>query len=108
MRALGPNELEPLEFAKLSPHDVSNPTDNFKNLFEIPVLFYLLTTYLYVVQQVDVTNLIAAWGFVFFRVLHSIVHCTVNIVMLRFYLYLSASLILWFIFIRTGVGYFLG
>ena len=43
----------------------------------------------------DGAYLSAAWLFVAFRALNSIVHCTVNIVMLRFYLYLLASLAVW-------------
>jgi hypothetical protein len=76
---------------------VTNPSDNFKNLFEIPVIFYALATYLLVTGQVDGIYLAAAWVFVGFRVLHSLVHCTVNIVMLRFYLYLASTLAVWFI-----------
>jgi hypothetical protein len=34
----------------------------------------------------------AAWVFAIFRVLHSAVHCTFNLVMLRFYLYLVSAL----------------
>jgi len=92
-------------FAQLSPPAVNNPSDNFKNLFEIPVLFYALALYLFATSQVDGAYLTAAWVFVAFRVLHSIVHCTVNIVMLRFYLYLLASLAVWFIALRAGLGF---
>ena len=67
----------------------------------VPVLFYALTLYLFVTSQVDATYLAAAWVFVFFRVLHSAVHCTINIVMLRFYLYLISTLAVWFIAARA-------
>jgi hypothetical protein len=49
---------------------------------------------------------IAAWIFVAFRVLHSAVHCTFNLVILRFYLYLFATLAVWFIGIRAALAYF--
>ena len=32
---------------------MSNPSDNLKNLFEMPVLFYALSLYLYATSQVD-------------------------------------------------------
>jgi hypothetical protein len=86
----------PGALAALSPPEVSNPSDNFKNLFEIPVIFYLLATYLYVTSQVDATYLTAAWIFVALRTLHSAVHCTINLVLLRFYLYLFSTLAIWF------------
>ena len=36
------------------------------------------------------------------RALHSAVHCTVNIVMVRFYLYLLSTLAVWFMLIRAA------
>ncbi len=100
-----PSELRPVEFARLSPPEGSNPSDNLKNLFEIPVLFYALLLYLFVTNQVDMMYLVASWVFVVFRVLHSVVHCTINIVMLRFYLYLTATVSLWFIAARAAFQY---
>jgi hypothetical protein len=96
----------PGALAALTPPAVSNPSDNLKNLFEIPVLFYVLTLYLFVTLQVDATYVAAAWVFVVFRALHSFVHCTINVVMLRFNLYLVATLALWFIAIRAAVAHF--
>ena len=43
----------------------------------------------------------AAWVFVGFRVLHSVMHCTLNIVNVRFALYLVAALALWFMLLRS-------
>ncbi len=101
----GQKDLTPAAFAQLSPPAVSNPSDNLKNLFEIPVIFYVLLLYLFAVKQVDAAYLDAAWIFVAFRVLHSAVHCTFNLIMLRFYLYLIASVAVWFIAIRAGITY---
>jgi len=98
----------PGALARISPAAVSNPSDNFKNLFEIPVLFYALALYLFATKQVDALYLDAAWVFVAFRVLHSAVHCTFNLVILRFYLYLIATLAVWFIAIRAAINYFGG
>jgi hypothetical protein len=96
----------PGALAQLSPAAVSNPSDNLKNLFEIPVLFYALVLYLFVRGQVDAVYVSAAWVFVVFRVFHSTVHCTFNAVMLRFYLYLIASLAVWFMLGRATLHYF--
>jgi len=68
-----PGELAtPGRLAQISPPEVSNPSDNLKNLFEIPVLFYALALYLFVTSQVDGAYVVAAWVFVVFRVLHTI------------------------------------
>jgi hypothetical protein len=92
--------------AQISPPAVANPSDNLKNLFEIPVLFYALALYLFATKQVDAAYVGAGWIFVGFRVLHSAVHCTFNLVLLRFYLYLFATLAVWFIAIRVALTYF--
>lgn len=95
-----PEQLTPYVLLKSSPPDVSNPSDNFKNLCELPTLFYALCIYLYVTDNVDLAALIAAWLFVGFRVLHSLVHCTVNIPILRFSLYSISTVSLWFMVMR--------
>ncbi len=102
---LSAEQLAPAEFARLSPPEVANPSDNLKNLFEIPVLFYALAIYLFVTNTVDTVYVAAAWVFVGFRVLHSAMHCTINIVMMRFYLYLVATVSFWFMAGRAALQY---
>ena len=53
------------------------------------------------------TYLLASWIFVAFRVLHSAVHCTINVVILRFWLYCISTMALWFMAVR-GVIQLLG
>jgi hypothetical protein len=105
---LTPAQLAPLEFARLQPPAVSNPSDNLKNLFEMPVLFYALVLYLFATGQVDGTYVAAAWVFAVFRALHSAMHCTLNVVMIRFYLYLIASSAVWFMLVRAALRHFGG
>ena len=102
---LEPDQLTPLELARLSPPAVANPSDNLKNLFELPTLFYALALYLHATSQVDDIHVIAAWVFAVFRVLHSAVHCTVNIVLLRFWLYCASSIALWFMIVRAAFAF---
>ena len=104
--SISPRDLAvPGALAQLSPPEVANPSDNLKNLFEIPVVFYALALYLFVTNQVDATHVTAAWVFVAFRAFHSAVHCTANIVMLRFYLYLFSTLAVWFLGARAALHY---
>lgn len=103
---LSPDEVTPEALARLSPPSVSNPSDNLKNLFEVPILFYVLALYLYVTGQVDQIYLWAAWGFVAARALHSVIHCTVNIVLLRFGLYAISCLFVFFILVRAVIGHY--
>ncbi len=96
----------PGTLAQISPPNVSNPSDNLKNLFEIPIIFYALVLYLFITNQVDAVYVNAAWIFVVFRALHSAVHCTFNLIILRFYLYLFSTLAVWFIAIRAALIHF--
>ena len=100
------DQLTPLELARVSPAAVANPSDNLKNLFETPTIFYALALYLHVTQSVDPVYVGAAWVFVGFRALHSLVHCTFNLVLLRFSLYAVSTAALWFIAIRAGLQVF--
>jgi hypothetical protein len=84
--------------------EVNYSANNLKNLFEVPILFYGLCLYLFVTGNVDTAYVVAAWLFFLFRVLHSVVHCTRNVVMLRFYLYAAASMLLWFMLGRALIA----
>lgn len=97
-------EMKPGEFASLSPPEVNNPSDNLKNLFEVPMLFYVMCLFFYMTEQVDGFLLMHAWGYVAFRVAHSVVHCTFNHVMLRFWLYCLSCVVLFFMIGRGAVG----
>jgi hypothetical protein len=75
--------------------NVAGPSDNLLNLFELPVLFYVLMVLLFVTDRGDVFYLALAWGYVLLRAIHSFIHCTYNCVLYRFSVYLASSLILW-------------
>jgi hypothetical protein len=86
------------------PDEVNYSANNLKNLFEVPILYYGLCLYLFISGNVDTAYVIAAWLFFLLRLFHSIVHCTKNIVMLRFYLYSGAALALWFMLGRALIA----
>jgi hypothetical protein len=86
------------------PENVNLASNNLKNLFELPTLYYGLCLYLFVSGNVDATYVVSAWSFFGFRVLHSVVHCTVNIVMLRFLTYAAGALSLWFMLGRALIA----
>lgn len=100
---LDPKQMTPLELARHSPPKVSNPSDNLKNLFELPTVFYAVVLYIYATHQVDSGYVVAAWGFFLFRVLHSVVHCTFNFIPLRFILYVISAGALWFLLVRAAI-----
>ena len=91
----------PEKLAEHLPEEVNYSAHNLKNLFEAPVLFYGLCLYLFVSGNVDTAYVVSAWLFFVLRAFHSIVHCTRNIVMLRFYLYVGSALALWYMLGRA-------
>ncbi len=94
--------VTPDKAVELLPESVNYPANNFRNLFEVPVAFYVLCLVLYVSGTVDTLHVVSAWTFVAFRSLHSAIHCTVNRVMARFLSYVAASLVLWFMLARAA------
>jgi hypothetical protein len=99
---LTPQQMTAAELTRRSPPGVANPSDNLKNLFELPTIFYAVVLYLYATMQVDSWHVAAAWVFFAFRILHSAVHCTFNYVPLRFWLYAISALALWFMVLRLA------
>ncbi|KWS03394.1 hypothetical protein AZ78_0940 [Lysobacter capsici AZ78] len=82
----------------------SSAADNFRNLFELPVLFYLGLIVAAFANLADALTLGLAWLFVITRIVHSAIQCGYNKVMHRFFAYVSGALALWALWIRLGTG----
>lgn len=78
--------------------------DNYKNLFEAPVLFYLALVVAFAAGQVTPLTLGLAWGYVGLRYVHSWIHCNYNRVRDRLYVFFSSNLVLWTLWGVLGVG----
>jgi hypothetical protein len=68
--------------------------DNFRNLFEVPVLFYVLCVALALNGGSTPGFIAAAWAYVGLRALHSLIHVTYNRVLHRFLAYAMSTLLL--------------
>jgi len=77
-------------------------SNNLKNLFEIPILFYLAAMIAMLLMIQDDTLVWLAWGFVILRAVHSLIHCSYNRVMHRFAAYMLSCLFLMFMWIRLA------
>lgn len=75
--------------------DVSGPSDNLINLFEMPVLFYVAVITTYVTSLANGTLLVLASSYVVLRYVHSFIHATYNQVHQRFIIYIISTLVLW-------------
>jgi hypothetical protein len=67
---------------------------NYNHLMEQPTVFYAIVLALAVMGAGEGLNLLLAWGYVGFRIAHSLAQATVNKVPVRFALFALASLCL--------------
>ena len=67
---------------------------HYKNMFEIPILFYILCILLIINNNYTQFDVIVAWGFVLFRVLHSLARIPIRDVNLRFGLFIGSFIML--------------
>lgn len=93
----------PEKLAQTLPEHINYASYNLKNLFELPVLFYAVCLYLMCTDVVDEVHIICAYVFLSFRILHSLIHCTINFVPARFVTYLIASIALWTMIVRSFI-----
>lgn len=80
----------------------SRASDNFRNLFETPVLFYVAMLTIFAGGFICAAHLWLAWGYVAARFIHSYIQCTSNIVMRRFYAFLVSLALLLSIWLMIG------
>ncbi|QIK96089.1 MAPEG family protein [Sphingomonas sp. HDW15A] len=76
---------------------------NYNHLMEQPTIFYAIAITLALMGMGGGLNYWLAWGYVGFRVLHSLVQCTVNIVAYRFTLFTLATLCLMALTLHAGL-----
>jgi hypothetical protein len=71
--------------------EVQWPADNYNNLMEQPTLFYALALGVYLSGQSNYDVEYLAWLYVALRITHSLIQATVNIVIIRFGLFMASS-----------------
>ncbi len=75
------------------PDDAAKRGANFRNQFEVPVLFYAVVAFALITKGADVPMLVLAWVFVASRVLHAAIHIGPNKVRWRTPAYVVGLLI---------------
>ena len=75
---------------------VNRTADNYNHLFEQPVAFYAVTLSIALINNFDSLVVQLAWAYVLIRVIHSLIQLTINIVLVRFFLFASGWLIIAF------------
>lgn len=76
---------------------------NYNHLMEQPTLFYAISIALALLGAGDIwINVWLAWGYVAFRIAHSLVQATTNVVFWRFLLFIAASFCLLGLTVHAG------
>lgn len=83
------------------PPEVARVADNYNHLHEQPTLFYALALAAQLAGAVDRLSVGLAWGYVGLRVVHSLVQATRNVIIVRFWVFAAASLVLLLLLTRT-------
>lgn len=84
------------------PVDVIAVNNCIRNQFEIPVLFYVLSIFLFLLNAVGLLALVVAWLFVLSRVAHAYVHTGSNYVPIRRRIFMFGAVL---IFIMSVLAY---
>jgi hypothetical protein len=90
------------EFHAQLPAEVRWKADNYNNLMEQPTLFYAVALTLALLDAGTGLNATLAWLYVGLRIAHSLVHAIFNVVMLRFALFMAASIVMLAMTVRTA------
>lgn len=100
------DRLKEMRVRRISPQSIStaraaasrlentNAADNFRNLFEVPVLFYVWCIAIVLTGGSTPGLVMAAWSYVGLRALHSLIQVTYNRVVHRFLTYVASTLLL--------------
>lgn len=102
LRRIHPQQLATAQQTAQALQNVQS-ADHFRNLFEVPVLFYALCGFLAISRLTTVLLLACAWGFVVLRAVHTYIHLTSNQVVRRFQAYVASTLLLFFMWGVFGV-----
>jgi hypothetical protein len=84
----------------LLPPETTRISNNYNHLFEQPTIFYAVAISIALLGHVDPINVGCAWTYAGIRVIHSLVQATVDIVMIRFGLFLVSSIVLAVLVVR--------
>ena len=91
------------EFHAQLPAHVRWKADNYNNLMEQPTLFYAVVLTLAVLGAGAGLNNALAWMYVGLRIAHSLVQAIINVVPVRFAIFMAASLVLLVMSIRAAL-----
>ena len=94
----------PSQIGGVFPSKVERIADNYNHLWEQPTLFYAVVLVIWAQDHADSVHLAAAWAYCGLRFFHSIVQMTVNLVWVRFGLFILSWVALATMLLREVVA----
>ncbi len=88
-----------------TPFHLESARQHYKNMFELPILFYFLCILLMITDQITLLDYYLAWGFVISRIIHSIIRIPNQNVIYRFTAYAFGFFILLIEWILFGLKF---
>ena len=85
------------------PETVQKTGNHFRNLTEMPPLFYIICLAIMFMGRTDGNFIVLAWSYVALRAGHSLNHLTVNRVAPRFFLFATSNIVLLIMWVRLAV-----
>ena len=92
----------PSNLGGVFPSKVERVADNYNHLFEQPTIFYVIILIIWALNLTDTFYLFCAYIYFFTRVIHSIFQATLNLVWIRFSLFIFSWLILALMIFRVS------
>ncbi|WGJ14112.1 MAPEG family protein [Methylocapsa sp. D3K7] len=90
------------EFHAQLPAEVRWKADNYNNLMEQPTLFYAVVLTLAFSGADGGLNTGLAWLYVGLRIVHSLVQAAINVIIIRFSIFMAASFVLLVMTVRAA------
>jgi hypothetical protein len=84
------------------PDEANWKAHNYNHLMEQPTIFYAIALTLALLDFGGGINLYLAWGYVAFRIVHSVIQATANVVLYRFVTFNLASFCLLGLTVHAG------
>ena len=88
------------------PKLAQNASDNYTNQYEMPVLFFVVGILLYLTNSVTPLAIGLAWFYVATRIIHALIHVSVNIIPYRFLAFVIGGLALTGLYILLVMAVF--
>lgn len=94
------------KMGEMLPPEVMRVSNNYNHLFEQPTLFYAVALTIAVLGHTDALHVQCAWAFAGLRIVHSLVQATIDVVNIRFTLFLLSWIALSIMLVREALMIF--